>query len=68
MNVCSFENEVGDWISTRLEVSKVTIIVLMERCQYILNRFLIDEADLGAYFGNSEFFFLFLGVGGGGAP
>lgn len=46
-SLASFENEVGDWNSTRLEVSKVTIMVLMERCEYIFNRFLIDEAYLG---------------------
>lgn len=46
-SLASFENEVGDWSSTRLEVSKVTIMVLMERCEYIFNRFLIDEAYLG---------------------
>ncbi|XP_058086558.1 uncharacterized protein LOC131233785 [Magnolia sinica] len=37
----------GDWNSTRSEVSKVSIVVLMNRCEYILKQFLIDENDLG---------------------
>ncbi|KAL9233252.1 hypothetical protein vseg_008273 [Gypsophila vaccaria] len=41
----SFENA-DDWNSTRLEVSKIAIKVLMERCEYIFNRFLIDGANL----------------------
>ncbi|KAK9735345.1 hypothetical protein RND81_04G200200 [Saponaria officinalis] len=41
----SFE-KADDWNSTRLEVSKIAVKVLMERCEYIFNRFLIDEADL----------------------
>ncbi|XP_057539687.1 uncharacterized protein LOC130817800 isoform X2 [Amaranthus tricolor] len=43
----SFENEIHDWNTSRSEVSKIAIMVLMERCEHIFNRFLIDEADLG---------------------
>uniref|UniRef100_A0A803KPK7 Protein MON2 homolog n=1 Tax=Chenopodium quinoa TaxID=63459 RepID=A0A803KPK7_CHEQI len=43
----SFETEVDKWNATRSEVSKIAIMVLLERCEHIFNRFLIDEADLG---------------------
>ncbi|XP_020540275.1 protein MON2 homolog isoform X1 [Jatropha curcas] len=42
----SFNNEVSDWNSTRLEVSKISLMVLIVRCEDIFNRFLMDEKDL----------------------
>lgn len=46
-SLSSSDNEAGKWNLTRAEVSKISITVLMGRCEYILNRFLIDENDLG---------------------
>jgi hypothetical protein len=45
-NVLSYSNEVN-WNMTRSEVSKISIMVLMNRCEYILSRFLTDENILG---------------------
>ncbi|KAH9611103.1 hypothetical protein KSS87_001279, partial [Heliosperma pusillum] len=42
----SFGNA-DDWNLTRLEISKIAVKVLMERCENIFNRLLIDEAALG---------------------
>ncbi|KAJ9185886.1 hypothetical protein P3X46_005466 [Hevea brasiliensis] len=42
----SYDNEAGDWSSTRSEVSKISIRVLLTRCEYTMNRFLMDE-ELG---------------------
>ncbi|CAK7340899.1 unnamed protein product [Dovyalis caffra] len=39
--------EASDWNMTRCEVSKISIVVLLTRCEYIFQRFLIDENDLG---------------------
>ncbi|KAF2298518.1 hypothetical protein GH714_023926 [Hevea brasiliensis] len=39
----SYDNEAGDWSSTRSEVSKISIRVLLTRCEYTMNRFLMDE-------------------------
>ncbi|XP_047315251.1 protein MON2 homolog isoform X2 [Impatiens glandulifera] len=36
-----------DWNLTRCAVSKVSIAILMTRCEYILRKFLVDESDLG---------------------
>ncbi|KAK8546016.1 hypothetical protein V6N12_026820 [Hibiscus sabdariffa] len=41
------ESETDNWSSTRSEVSKIAIMLLMTRCECILNRFLVDENDLG---------------------
>ncbi|XP_057962995.1 uncharacterized protein LOC131154318 isoform X2 [Malania oleifera] len=46
-SLSSYSNEASDWNSTRSEVSKISIMVLMTRCEYILSRYLIDENDLG---------------------
>ncbi|XP_010256047.1 PREDICTED: protein MON2 homolog isoform X2 [Nelumbo nucifera] len=46
-SLCSYNSQANDWNSQRSEVSKISIIVLVGRCQYILDRFLIDENDLG---------------------
>ncbi|XP_010546618.1 PREDICTED: protein MON2 homolog isoform X2 [Tarenaya hassleriana] len=40
-------DETEKWHATRLEVSKISIMLLMERCEYILRRFLIDKNNLG---------------------
>jgi hypothetical protein len=45
-NVLSYSNEVN-WNMMRSEVSKISIMVLMNRCEYILSRFLTDENVLG---------------------
>lgn len=46
-SLSSYTNEGNDWNPTRSEVSKISITVLMTRCEYIFNRYLIDENDLG---------------------
>ncbi|KAK9292717.1 hypothetical protein L1049_020696 [Liquidambar formosana] len=46
-SLSSYNSEANDWNLTRSEVSKISIMVLMTRCEYILNKFLIDENDLG---------------------
>ncbi|KAK8589392.1 hypothetical protein V6N12_023790 [Hibiscus sabdariffa] len=46
-SLSSFSDEEGNWSSTRSEVSKIVIMVLMMRCECILNRFLADEKDIG---------------------
>ncbi|KAI4350035.1 hypothetical protein L6164_010563 [Bauhinia variegata] len=45
-SLSSYSDEAG-WNMTRSEVSKISITILMTRCEYILSRFLIDENDLG---------------------
>lgn len=40
-------DEASDWNMTRCEVSKISIVVLLTRCEDIFKRFLIDENDLG---------------------
>ncbi|XP_074292704.1 uncharacterized protein LOC141619592 isoform X3 [Silene latifolia] len=42
----SFGND-DDWNLPRSEISKIAVKVLMERCENIFNRLLIDEAALG---------------------
>ncbi|KAG2244149.1 hypothetical protein Bca52824_094007 [Brassica carinata] len=44
-SLSSFETE--NRHSTRAEVSRISITTLMERCEFILSRFLIDENNLG---------------------
>ncbi|KAL8061656.1 hypothetical protein ABFX02_02G099900 [Erythranthe guttata] len=39
--------EMGDWNLSRSEVSKISIMMLMSRCDFILGKFLTDENDLG---------------------
>ncbi|KAF6142247.1 hypothetical protein GIB67_012096 [Kingdonia uniflora] len=46
--VPSYTCEAIDW-SMRSKVSKIAIIVLMTRCEYILNKFLVDKNDLAAF-------------------
>ncbi|KAK7277858.1 hypothetical protein RJT34_22877 [Clitoria ternatea] len=47
-SLSSYSNEVH-WNMARSEVSKISITVLMTRCEYILSRFLTDENGLGDY-------------------
>lgn len=49
LNPCSFNYEATEWNATRSEVSKISIMILMMRCEYIVKRFLADEIDLGVY-------------------
>ncbi|XP_024026387.1 protein MON2 homolog [Morus notabilis] len=46
-SLSSYEEKTDNWSLERSEVSKISIMVLMTRCEYILKRFLIDENDLG---------------------
>ncbi|GAB2246516.1 hypothetical protein Droror1_Dr00002009 [Drosera rotundifolia] len=46
-SLTSYDWIADDWNPSRSEVSKVAIISLMERCEHVLSRFLIDENDLG---------------------
>ncbi|KAJ4955381.1 hypothetical protein NE237_012164 [Protea cynaroides] len=46
-SLCNCTCEVDQWNSTRSDVGKIAIMVLISRCEYILKRFLIDENDLG---------------------
>ncbi|XP_021817433.1 protein MON2 homolog isoform X3 [Prunus avium] len=46
-SLSSYDSKSNDWNSARYEVSKIAIMVLITRCEYILSRFLIDENDLG---------------------
>ncbi|KAE8684166.1 protein MON2-like protein isoform X2 [Hibiscus syriacus] len=47
LHCSSFSDEEGSWNSTRSEISKYVIMVLMMRCECILNRFLADEKEIG---------------------
>ncbi|XP_058213354.1 uncharacterized protein LOC131325232 isoform X4 [Rhododendron vialii] len=43
----SCHDEICGWNLARSEVSKISIMILLTRCDYILKKFLIDENDLG---------------------
>ncbi|WOG82786.1 hypothetical protein DCAR_0101954 [Daucus carota subsp. sativus] len=43
----SFNYEATEWNATSSEVSKISVMILMMRCEYIVKRFLADEIDLG---------------------
>ncbi|KAK6911442.1 Mon2/Sec7/BIG1-like, dimerization and cyclophilin-binding domain [Dillenia turbinata] len=45
-SLCSYL-DANRWNSTRSEVSKISVMVLLTRCECILDRFLIDENELG---------------------
>uniref|UniRef100_M4DVQ9 Protein MON2 homolog n=1 Tax=Brassica campestris TaxID=3711 RepID=M4DVQ9_BRACM len=45
-SLSSFGSETENWHTTRAEVSRISIITLMERCEFILSRLLIDENNL----------------------
>ncbi|XP_028770763.1 protein MON2 homolog isoform X2 [Neltuma alba] len=47
-SLSSCSNE-ADWNLTRSEVSKISITMLMNRCEYILSRFQTDENELGEH-------------------
>ncbi|KAL2325430.1 hypothetical protein Fmac_024488 [Flemingia macrophylla] len=47
-SLSSYSGEVH-WNMTRSEVSKISITMLMTRCEYIFSRFLTDENGLGDY-------------------
>ncbi|KAK1432406.1 hypothetical protein QVD17_09302 [Tagetes erecta] len=46
-SVSSYNNEANNWNATRSQVSKISVMILMTRCEYILNKFLTDEKELG---------------------
>ncbi|KAL5702278.1 hypothetical protein ACHQM5_027513 [Ranunculus cassubicifolius] len=46
-SLCSYNYEGNDWNSTRSKVSQISIIVLLSRSEYIINKFLVDENDSG---------------------
>ncbi|GMH11321.1 hypothetical protein Nepgr_013162 [Nepenthes gracilis] len=46
-SLTSYYQDTDDWNSSRSEVSEIAIKVLVERCDHILNKFLVDENDLG---------------------
>lgn len=46
-SLSSYNNEAGDWNLTRAEVSKISVMILVNRCEYILKKFLTDENELG---------------------
>ncbi|KAL2456123.1 ARM repeat superfamily protein [Forsythia ovata] len=39
----------SDWNLTRSEVSKISIMIVMSRCEFILKKFMADEKDLGEH-------------------
>ncbi|XP_056845937.1 uncharacterized protein LOC108812514 isoform X3 [Raphanus sativus] len=45
-SLSSFSSETENWHTTRAEVSRISIITLMERCESILSKFLSDENNL----------------------
>ena len=45
----SYNNESNVWNQTRTEISKISVVILMTRCEYILKKYLSDEKELGAY-------------------
>ncbi|GJW24696.1 protein MON2 homolog isoform X1 [Tanacetum coccineum] len=46
-SLSSYNNESNNWNPTRTEVSKISVNILMARCEYILKKFLEDEKELG---------------------
>ncbi|KAI3669236.1 hypothetical protein L6452_40463 [Arctium lappa] len=46
-SLSSYNNESNDWNQTRREISKISVMILMTRCEYILKKFLTDEKELG---------------------
>lgn len=47
-SLCRFTGK-ESWSPMRTEVSKVSLPILMKRCEFILNQFLKDENDLGEH-------------------
>ncbi|KAJ9561791.1 hypothetical protein OSB04_006951 [Centaurea solstitialis] len=46
-SLSSYNNESHIWNQTRTEISKISVMILMTRCEYILKKFLSDEKELG---------------------
>lgn len=46
-SLSSYNNESNNWNLTRNEISKISVMKLMTRCEYILKKFLTDEKELG---------------------
>ncbi|GFY90641.1 ARM repeat superfamily protein [Actinidia rufa] len=46
-SLSSYTSEVSGWNLARSEMGKISIVILLARCEYILRKFLIDENDLG---------------------
>lgn len=46
-SLSSYNNEANNWNPTRTEISKISVMILVTRCEYILKKFLIDEKELG---------------------
>lgn len=46
-SLSSYNNESNNWNQTRSEISKISVMILMTRCEYILKKFLSDEKELG---------------------
>nr|XP_043614780.1 protein MON2 homolog [Erigeron canadensis] len=46
-SLSSYNNESNNWNPTRSEISKISVMILMTRCEYILKKFLADEKELG---------------------
>ncbi|PON73920.1 Armadillo-type fold containing protein [Parasponia andersonii] len=46
-SLSSYEKKADTWSVERCEVSKISILILITRCKYILKRFPIDENILG---------------------
>ncbi|KAI3894720.1 hypothetical protein MKX03_033369 [Papaver bracteatum] len=45
--LCRYSNKANVWSAARSRVSRISISVLTKRCEFILDKFLIDEKDLG---------------------
>lgn len=52
--------DADDWHTTRLEVSKIAVLLLVKRSKYIFEQFLINEKHLGAPISFSRIYFLWL--------
>lgn len=48
ISLCRYNTE-EDWHKTRLEICKISMPILMNRCECIINQFISDEKDLGEY-------------------
>ncbi|KAF5192862.1 Mon2-like protein [Thalictrum thalictroides] len=49
-SLCSYTCEANDWNSTRSNVSQISIMVLLSRCEYIIDKFLVDKNDSDEHF------------------
>ncbi|KAL7607146.1 uncharacterized protein LOC111910718 [Lactuca sativa] len=46
-SLSSYNNEANNWNPTRSEISKISVMILVTRCEYILKKFLTNEKELG---------------------